>query len=578
MAIYCLKQEIPSVTSEQKKDVYKPIDRPNLQQMVEGRGAHEFLMTHDPKTMTIPKGRLQAGFQYAKGLLEREGPIPNVNWEERGPNNVSGRTRSILIDAADPSGNTVFSGGVGGGMWKTTNGGNTWTVINDFFKNIAIGDIIQDPAASNVIYFGTGEGYGNIDAIRGLGIWKSTDGGNTFTQLPFTDNNSNFFLVNSMVAVNSGGTTSVLAGDTAGGVQRSTDGGNTWTQVLTGGCKDMTVSKDGDIYAGMDNNGIFKSTDDGVTWNEVYSNAGGEGRQELSAAPSDNNVIYALIEGSTPTIRRTGNAGVTWDLVSNPVWNDQNCAVPNPDWTRGQDWYDLTVAVDPNNPNRVFCGGVDLFGSTDGGSSWTQLSGWASSCGRQFVHADQHALAFLPGSSDVLWNGNDGGLFRTTNATANIPTFEFRGNGYNITQFYACDLHPQENEDYFLAGAQDNGTQRFQGAGLVNTSSATGGDGGFCHIDQSAGNNGQTQITSFTRNNYSVSNDGGASFQAGPRLNSGQFINPSDYDDDTGILYAASGSGNFFRWTTPRTGGTGSTTVNVNEIGEQRLIFAFLQT
>lgn len=557
--------DLGSVTAEEKKEVHKPSDRPTLRQMVEGRGEHEFLYTHDPKTMTVPRERLSEAFAYTESLLNREGPIPNVTWEERGPNNVSGRTRSILIDAADATGNTLFSGGVGGGIWKTTDGGDTWLAINDFYKNIAIGDITQEPNNPSTIYFGTGEGYGNFDQIRGLGIWKSTDGGTSFTQLPSTDNNGNFFTVNSMVAVHTAGTTSVIAG-TGSGVFRSTNGGTTWTNVRGGtSCKDITVSRDGDIYAGMDNDGIYKSTDDGATWTEVYNNGGGEGRQELSAAPSDNNVIYAVIEGTTPTIRRTSNGGGTWTLLTQPQWVDQNCGSTSPDFTRTQDWYDLTVAVDPNNPDRAFIGGVDLFGTTNGGTTWTQVSSWASACGRQFVHADQHALVFQPGSSDILWNGNDGGLFRTANATATIPTFEFKGEGYNITQFYACDLDPDEGVDYFLAGAQDNGTQRFQGAGLVNTSSASGGDGGFCHIDQNDG--GQTQITSFTRNNFNISTNGGVSFSAGPRLNTGQFINPTDYDDNAGILYAASGTGNFLRWNNPRTGGNSTDVVTVNEIG-----------
>ena len=298
----------------------------------------------------------------------------------------------------------------------------------------------------------------------------------------------------------------------------------------------------------------------------MYNNAGTEGRIELAAAPSDSDIVYALIEfigsGGVPTIRRTTNGGNTWNLRTNPVWEDQACGSPNPDWTRTQDWYDLIAAVDPNNSNRVFIGGVDLFVTSNGGNSWTQISGWASSCGRQFVHADQHELVF-GNSSDVLWNGNDGGVFRTDNATAAIPDFEFKGVSLNITQFYACDLHPDAGEDYYLAGSQDNGTQRFIGEGLVNTTSASGGDGGFCHIDQ---DNPLIQITSFTRNNYNISTNGGVTFGAGPRINTGSFINPTDYDDDIKMLYGGNTSGTFFRWNNPSTGGNSSSTVSVNNL------------
>ena len=553
-------------TSIISKEVLKNPNRPELRQVIEGRGEHEFLMTHDPKTNTIPKERILEAKTYTEQLLNRRGPIPGINWNERGPNNVSGRTRAIMIDAADPTGNTAFAGGVGGGIWKTTDGGDSWTQIDDFFENMAIGSIVQDPNDPDIIYFGTGEGYGNFDSIRGLGIWKSTDGGDTFTQLAST-NNSSFYFVNHMVAIDAGASTILLAA-TSVGVQRSTNDGISWSIPTNGNgnAVDLTLASNNDVYAALDGDGIYKSTNNGSSFTEVYNNAFTEGRIELAAAPSNNNVVYALIEfigsGGVPTIRRTTDGGASWPLRTNPVWEDQNCGVPNPDWTRTQDWYDLIAAVDPNNSNRVFIGGVDLFVTSNGGSSWTQISGWASSCGRQFVHADQHELVFA-GNSNVLWNGNDGGVFKTTNATAAIPDFEFKGTGFNITQFYASDLHPDANEDYFLAGSQDNGTQRFTEPGLNNTTSASGGDGGFCHIDQ---DNSLIQITSFTRNNYNISTDGGATFGAGPRINSGLFINPTDYDDDIKKLYCSLSSGFYLRWEDPSTGGNTTTNVSVNTL------------
>ena len=540
-------------------------DKPNLRQIIEGRGEHEFLYTHDPATQTIPKERLMRAKLLTRNLLRQKAAIPNVQWQERGPNNVSGRTRGVLVDAGDATGNTLFAGGVGGGLWKTTDGGNTWSQIDDFLDNLAVNGITQDVNNSDIIYFGTGEGFGNADAIRGLGIWKSTDGGTTFNQLAATDNNSSFYFVNSMATVDSAGTTIVLAANSNAGVQRSIDGGTTWTQVLSGDGKDLTVASNGDIYAGMDNHaGIFKSTDHGDTWTNVYDPPPGAGRIELAAAPSNANVVYAIIEATfqnqIPSIRKTTDGGLTWPLLPNPTWNDQNCLQAAPDWTRGQDWYDLIAAVDPNNSDRVFIGAIDLFVTDNGGSTWNQISSWAGACGRQYVHADQHALVFVGDSSDDLWSGNDGGVYRTTNATAAIPSFEFKSVGYNVTQFYACDIHPGEGEDYFLAGSQDNGTQQFTDPGLNNTNEPTGGDGGFCHIDQ---DNSLVQITSFTRNNYNISTNGGLSFSAGPRFSTGLFINPTDYDDEIKKLYGAYNSGTFLRWNDPSTGGDNSEIVTV---------------
>ena len=396
---------VESLDVVEKVKLTKDPTRPELQQRIEGRYQQEWDMTHDPSTGTVPKERLNAARAYTQLLLSRKAAIPNVNWDERGPNNVSGRTRSILIDAGDPSHNTIFSGGVAGGIWRSVDGAANWTQIDDFFDNLAIGDITQDPNNSDIIYFGTGEGYGNIDAVRGLGIWKSTDGGLTFDQLPSTDDNPDFHYVNSMVCVDLGSTTAVLSGNRFSGVFRSIDEGLTWTLVLAGTVADMTVASNGDVFAGMDNDGIYRSTDGGVTWTEEYNNTNSDGRIELNAAPSDPNIAYALLEGNgnlIPTIRRTSDGGDSWDLITNPLWNDQNCNTTSQDWSRGQDWYDLTVAVDPNDPNRVFIGAVDLFATEDGGQSWTQVSSWIGICGRPFSHADQHALVFAPGSSDIL--------------------------------------------------------------------------------------------------------------------------------------------------------------------------------
>ena len=551
-------------TERQKSSI--SYDKPELRQIIEGRGAHEFLMTHDPSTQSIPKERLMSAKTYTEQLLRQKAAIPNVNWEERGPNNVSGRTRALLVDAGDPTGNTVFAGGVGGGIWRTEDDGNTWMQVDDFLDNMAVNSIIQDPNNSDVIYFGTGEGYGNSDAIRGMGIWKSTDGGLTFNQLSFTNNNSDFFYVNSLAAIDIGSSTVLLAAcSNLSGVHRSTDGGNTWTEVLGGSAMDLTIASNGDAYAGMDLSGIYKSTDNGLNWTEVYD-GNNEGRIELAAAPSNSQVVYALIEGLNsvlPRIRKTVNGGTDWTLVSNPVWFDQNCGSPNADWTRGQDWYDLIAAVDPNDEDRVFVGAVDLFVTDDGGINWTQITSWAGACGRDYLHADQHALVFVGNNSSELWSGNDGGVSKSYNATQAIPNFDFKGVGYNVTQFYACDIHPSEGEEYFLAGSQDNGTQRFISAGLNWTTSATGGDGGFCHIDQLTPN---VQITSFTRNNYNISIDGGNSYFAGPRQNTGLFINPTDYDDEAKKLYGSWSTGIYFRWENPSTGGASYSTINVQQI------------
>jgi len=153
----------------------------------------EFEATKDPALNEVPRQRLVSAKAYATRLRNmppsQRAAITGITWDERGPSNVSGRTRAMLVDAGDATGNTLFAGGVGGGLWVTNNalaGNPTWTNIGDQFGNLAISTLAQDPSNSNIMYFGTGEGWFNADAIRGLGIWKSTNGGATWNQLSAT--------------------------------------------------------------------------------------------------------------------------------------------------------------------------------------------------------------------------------------------------------------------------------------------------------------------------------------------------------------------------------------------------------
>ncbi|MBL0340728.1 MAG: hypothetical protein IPP71_07315 [Bacteroidetes bacterium] len=153
--------------------------------------------TKDLATNTVPRERLMQAYLYAEQLRASTtnnrvaGAIPGMNWMERGPNNVGGRTRAIMVDPNDVTRKTVWSAGVGGGLWKTTDitvAAPAWSAINDLFNNIAITALAYAPATPQIMYFGTGEGFFNADAIRGDGIWKSTNGGTTWLQLGSTVN------------------------------------------------------------------------------------------------------------------------------------------------------------------------------------------------------------------------------------------------------------------------------------------------------------------------------------------------------------------------------------------------------
>ncbi|MCS7027642.1 MAG: T9SS type A sorting domain-containing protein [Bacteroidia bacterium] len=546
------------VLGEKEHELPLSKDRPDLAIL------QDFEMTKDPALGYVPTERLYQAYLYAEQL--RKNPVAKtagipMNWTERGPKNVAGRTRTIMIDPNDPTKKTVFTAGVNGGIWKTTDITATnpiWTPINDFMTNLAVTTLAYDPTNPNVMYAGTGEGYFNSDAARGAGIFKSTNGGNTWTQLSST-NNPFFYYVNK-VFVSSAGT---LFAATNQGLRRSTDGGNTWTTVSTIRCFDIEQASNGHLYAG--HNGVIrKSTDDGVTWTNLTTPTTFS-RVELACAASDANYVYALCEedNAVKAILKTTNGGTSWTSLPEP--NDADPGIPDTDFSRGQAWYDLSIAVSNTNRDLLFVGGIDLFRSTNGGNSWQQVSHWYGGFGYQEVHADQHFAIFEPGSGTTVYFATDGGIYRCTNATASMPTIVQRNNTYNVTQFYACAIHPNAGSNHFLAGSQDNGSQRFSSPGMNSTVEVTGGDGGYCHIDQ---NQPQYQWTSYVNNNYFRSTNGGNTFSSVTLSNNtgASFINPTDYDDVANIMYCSNSNGNFVRWTNPQSGST-HTVVTVSAFG-----------
>lgn len=552
------------LTPEQLKAIPKK-DRPDLAM------EQDFLLTMDPALGRPAPERLFNVYRQIKAAQKH--PVPGTPgstttpWVERGPSNVGGRTRAIMFDPNDATHKKVWAGGVTGGLWfnnDITNSTSQWTAVDDFWDNIAITAIAADPTNSNIFYVATGEGWGSsVSGARGAGIWKSTDAGASWNQLTST---SSFYFVNDLVVRDENGTGVVYAGlrgaSYAGtihntpneGLQRSTNGGQTFTQVLPNvpgrsfnyAVGDIEIAADNRIWVGTINSanggsnrggGTILYSDNGTTWTTSYSNSSGS-RVKLATAPSDSAYVYAIIEQSSQVgeIVKTTNHGSTWTNVNEPSDADPN--IPASDFSRTQAWVHLALSVDPNDENTVIAGSVDPFRSDDGGNTWDQLAHWYGGFGYTEVHADQQIVVYRPGSSSEALFGNDGGIYRTTNLTATTPSFTSLNRGYNVTQFYSCAIHPTAGTDYFLGGTQDNGSQKFTGPGINSTSEVSGGDGGFCFIDQT---NPNIQITSYVYNNFWRSTDGGNSFPSRIQNSSttGSFINPADYDDNLHILYSA---------------------------------------
>lgn len=569
----------------------------------------EILMTKDPSLGYVPTEKLKVAEQMTTRLskIAKENGTLNLLWTERGPNNLGGRSRAILADQTDATGNTVFVGSAGGGLWRTTDflsASPSWTQIASVSQNLSITTLAQDPNTPTTMYAGTGEGYSNVDAIRGLGIYKSTDGGLTWSLLSSTTTGgayaSNFNFIQKILVYSNGDVyASGISGTycNAGGILKSTNGGSTWTRVIgtysgCGSCScatnflgyDIVKSSGGDLYAttidrttGLGH--IWKSLSGATvgnsgTWTDVTP-SGTFQRIQLACSATNNNKIYAIMQGSGSSIggiRVTSDGGTSWTNIDNTTsWCNQGVS-SGTDFSNGQAWYDLTIAVKPDDDQTVFVGGVDLMTTTNGGTSWSQNTQWASGCGLlPNIHADNHNIVYLTGSSTQFIVVNDGGVYYTGDGGS---TYSNKSAGYRTIQYYSAALHPTSGSNYALAGAQDNGTHQFSTAGLGSATSVTSGDGGFCFIDQ---NDPTYQISSYVYAEYFISRNSGTSFStsanfsgSAPNYN-GRFINPADYDNTQKLIYASYSDANLLRINKITSGVPSGTVINFASAGTMRV-------
>ncbi|MBK8721026.1 MAG: hypothetical protein IPL95_01705 [Saprospiraceae bacterium] len=263
----------------------------------------EIRRTKDPATGLVPMGkfgdaleftrRKQAEF-YGKGEL-RGSTLANAKWKERGPTNVGGRVGTILVDKNDPTNKTLFVGHCSGGLWKTTDITATrplWKPVNDYLQNLAVGGLVQDPTNPKIMYLGTGDP--SADDVRGIGIFKSTDGGENWDLLPSTANKPAFYKTREIVIANDG----AIYAACKQGVQKSTDGGNTWTSVLSNEIWDLEYIPSTNTLFASKNNSIWKSnTGNSGSWKNITSTDGFANlwqRTEFTVCQSSPNVIYAV--------------------------------------------------------------------------------------------------------------------------------------------------------------------------------------------------------------------------------------------------------------------------------------------
>lgn len=512
----------------------------------------------------MAKAMAQAAAMRPPAASKAPGDI--LGWEPLGPGNIGGRTRAILIDPGTPS--RMFAGAVAGGVWRTTDGGANWVPLDDLMTNLAVCTLQfagqGGPALdANTIYAGTGEGYFNGDAVRGAGVFKTTDGGTTWLQLPST-NNSNFHYVNKIVA--DPNVANTLFAATRTGVWKTTDGGGSWNSSLANsgfGGPNGTLVGTGvgivDLVSRTDmphliaasgsftGDGLYRSTDAGGSWTRVLTDPD-IARVSVAIHRANQNVMYASAASQSGgdqllNVYRSLDGGATWSpRIAGPpdYFNDASWMLfSNPLFAHcfgqafGQGWYDNVIAVSPVDPDVVFVGGVDLFRSDNGGVSFAPISYWWLTPGvdPEYNHADHHVIEFHPGfngtSNQIVFSGNDGGVLRTNNGMAATAAPNSNGicldfpeaptlvnwtslnNGYEVTQFYHGRPYPAPTTTYF-GGTQDNGTLRGTDAGGIDGwVEIHGGDGGYVEYDP---NNTQVLFVETTNKSMRRSTNGGAGF------------------------------------------------------------------
>ncbi len=438
-----------------------------------------------------PTGYKMAEFNTAKTEASRANR-EKLNWIERGPGNVSGRTRAIAVDPDDATANTWFVGSVSGGIWKTTNAGSSWQFISPNLPNISISCIAIAPSNRNIIYAGTGESFGGSTATAGDGLIKSTDRGLTWAILPST---SDFPAINRLIVDPNNANIVLIATQNTlwersvtafSRIYKTTDGGATWRMVheealnVTVNAIQQIVADPTNFniqYASVNSKGVMKSTDAGETWQLLPWTLPAEAeRIEIAVAPSNPQVLYASVEGAPDPQRplyKTTDGGATWNELTNLTIVNRFATNRGSRLLEEQGWYDNTIAVNPFDAEEVYAGGIDVWRLS--GTSFERISNWTDN---SLPHADQHNLTIVPLDATAktvrVLNGNDGGVYYTNNKGA---VWRKTQNGYNSTQFYG--VAKRHTSDQYIGGMQDNGTWQSR----VNPTAASswlerlGGDG-----------------------------------------------------------------------------------------------------
>ncbi|MCK4792570.1 MAG: T9SS type A sorting domain-containing protein [Desulfobacteraceae bacterium] len=474
ITLYFLKS-VPSVSQRTRQIQFQASEGTEEDPLARKR--YEWFRLRDPATNEIPKNIGIRELNFVKKLAKQtnsHGHAVTREWIARGPYNIGGRTRALALDVKDE--NTIFAGGVSGGMWKSIDGGKSWkkTTAPDQLHSVSCITQNRTSGKEHIWYYGTGESYprggsaaySNLsDAFyRGDGIFKSIDGGETWSPLPATvsgtpESEDPFDYVFGLTIF---GDDSVFAA-TSKGLFKSMDGGASWEHVLNFGesyrSTEIAATTNETFYVTIggigSDNGVYRS-DDGIAWEHISPPEWPDTteRTAIGIVPSNENIVYfftCLYEPKTQL----------WKYEHGVGWTNLTANLPNGGGLITYGGHMMIVKVKPDDENVLFLGTVGLFRSTDGGQSFECIGAYGD------FHVDQHAIVFSPSNPKVMFVGNDGGLFKTEDnlaePTLDPTTGEYHiewqslNSGYHTSQFYSVAIdHGTPHDETILGGTQDN--------------------------------------------------------------------------------------------------------------------------
>ena len=500
----------------------------------EGRLAWELKKLADPATGEIPQGIRKKELAYAQTLpQESSEQRDQYEWTAMGPYNQGGRTRAVITDILDES--TMIAGSISGGIWKTTNGGATWGKVTTPNQNVGASCIAQDPRAGkeNIWYIGTGERYNSAKGggalFLGTGVWKSTDNGETWDTLSATASGTpqsydDFDKIWNVV-VSPEDSADIVYIATPSRIHKSWDGGDSWTEVLSSSgagsysYSNLMITPNGVLYAtfSSDGSGGIWRSEDGDTWTNIKPSTwtGTYNRIVSGFDPSNENIVYFL--GNTPgagketyNYKGDGEWNSFWKYTyisgdgagTNGDWEDRSINLPlgpfDFDDFAAQGGYDLLVTVKPDDPNTIIIGGTNLYRSTDAfatSNNTRLIGGYVEDTELPDFktypnqHPDQHVAFFSVSNPDVMYSGNDGGIFRTDDIYKDTVDWVSLNNGYLTTQFYTNAIdHGTNGSNVVIGGLQDNGTYYTNSADpMADWVMSLSYDGAYCAIEDGAG-------------------------------------------------------------------------------------------